>query len=334
MVDEPDKRRPRAANASFWERAKQAADAQQSERILQRLASGLPLFPDQKRWLDKQDPSVRDAILACKQEDSRFLPTSYLREAQAEPLPRGATQADRDERLRHASPQAYRGQMRQREVAEDALAMAGVSEAVAAIAPAAGVPTGVPTTVETMRAALVTVDGHLIARACNLVDRQMPNAAQRADPLVLKQAWETVEQRAGRHLPELVAALKRRREKALNPPLTLEEQWGVLEQAALSVAFSEEVERVANEYHIPALAQHLRAMREALVEEHSARLVTVAQPGRVPGANAAWRALADSHGISVATLRQRGKQSLLTDPEDQEPLPPRPPRDRRQRGRR
>ena len=188
MVDEPDKRRPRAANASFWERVKQAADAQQLERILQRLASGLPLLPDQKRWLDKQDPSVRDAILACKQEDSRFLPNRYRREAQAEPLPRGATQADRDERLRHANPQAYWGQMRQREVAEDALAVAGVPEAVAAIASAAGVPTGLPTTAETMRAALVTVDAHLMMRALNLIDRQMPNAAQRADPVVLRQA--------------------------------------------------------------------------------------------------------------------------------------------------
>jgi hypothetical protein len=218
-------------------------------------------------------------------------------------------------------------------VAEDALAVAGVPEAMAAIASAAGVPTGLPATAETMRAALVTVDAHLMMRARNLIDRQMPNAAQRADPVVLRQARAAIEQRVSRHLPELVAKLKRRLEKALNPPLTLEEQWGVLEQAALSVAFSEEVERVANEYHIPALAQHLRAMREALVEEHSARLVTVAQPGRVTGANAAWRALADSHGISMATLRQRGKQSLLTDP-DYQPLPPRPPRDRRQRGRR
>jgi hypothetical protein len=201
-------------------------------------------------------------------------------------------------------------------------------------------------TVETMRAALETVDANVMACASEAVKKDLPEATQRADPVVLQKAWAEAERRAEQHnLPVLEEMLRERREKATSPDA---ERWSVLEGAALTIAYSQEAERVATRYGVPALARHLRAMRDALVAEHSPRLISVGLPGRVPGADAAWAALAESHGVSVATLRQRAKAlpRLLNEPAAEPevqrdnrgktdlPLPRPPRRDRRRRGRR
>jgi hypothetical protein len=323
-------------------RLKQATDAQELERTLAGLASGLELMRHQKRWLDRFPLSVQDAVLACKQPDSRFLSASYLREASADPLPPGASAAEREARLQNVNPQAYRSRVEQHEVAEQALAAAGVPEAVAAVASAAGVRTEVPTTPEAMRAAMEKVDAHLWRRALEVVEKQMPTAAQRDDPALLQTAWAQVEQRAGKNLPDLEEELKKRRERTMKSPVPPTEQWEVLTRAARQVVFSEEAERIANEHHVPDLRRHIMAMRKPLADEWASRSVSIPQPGRVSRAAAAWLALAEYHGISVATLRQRAKQrpSLMKDSQKQEEGGGRPPpkkqplRDRRKRGRR
>jgi hypothetical protein len=174
-------------------------------------------------------------------------------------------------------------------------------------------------TVETMRAALETVDAYVMACASEAVKKDLPEDTQRADPVVLRKAWAEAERRAEQHnLPALEEMLRKWREKAANTPPDAE-QWGVLEGAALTIAYSHEAERVATQCGVPALARHLRAMRDAVVAEHSGRLISVRLPGRVPGADAAWAARAESHGVSVATLRQRGKElpRLLNEPAGQ-----------------
>jgi hypothetical protein len=77
--DDRPERRPRAANASYLDKVRQAVDAQPLERVLARLASGLPRSSVQP-WLDTLDPLVSDAVGACEQKDSRFLPAGYLLE--------------------------------------------------------------------------------------------------------------------------------------------------------------------------------------------------------------------------------------------------------------
>ena len=64
------------------------------------------------------------------------------------------------------------------------------------------------------------------------------------------------------------------------------------------------------------LARHFLNMREAIATEASAKILNIGIPGRVPRADAAWQAMAEFHGISVATLRQRAKRlsQIISEP--------------------
>jgi predicted nucleic acid-binding protein len=234
--------------------------------------------------------------------------------------------------------------MEQREVVRQALEAEGVPEAVAVIASELGVPTALPMTAETMKLALVTADARLMARALEATEKKLQEAGPRDDPEALRKVRAEVERRAPDYtLPKL--KWEKRRKDARNTPPDMAEQWAVLEGAMLMITFREQAERDATQYGVPALAQHFMAMRAAIVAEYSPRLMSIEQPRRVPGADAAWAALANSHDISVATLRQRGKEfpKLLEELEGQKQreektdrlAPKKPPlRDRRKRSQR
>jgi hypothetical protein len=196
-----------------------------------------------------------------------------------------------------------------------------------------------------METALKKADGYLWARACEGAGEEIRQASQSADQAAMRHAWAEAERQADLYnLPELADELRRCQDDPSDGRLDLSQHWDGLNRVMRTIVFNRKASQAAQEHGAPELTRYLRAMREAVATETAARLDRVELHDRVPGAGVARHAMAESFGISDATLWQRehGWWQLLQkpgEPEEQaEPQPPPrkawPPRDRRKRGKR